>query len=202
MSAVSGATVFTVDTALREKYFDILSRFYSQSLPVNDFTSPDKMSANELVNYAIGLTTPLKHSQTSVASMYLFDFFDLQYSLQKYLGVQINYTSNISGFTYNSGNNFLYADFVLPSYSRYYRLEALSVDADGVYTAALNVYRDIFTTEDAYSNSLSDIKAAITGKTVTTELTNSAEITITFKEMLDSDGSVYLLLLSKTTVKK
>ncbi len=200
--AVPETAVFTVDTALRTKYFDILSRYYSQTLPLIDFESPDKMSTNELVNYAIGITTPLSHPQTSVASMYLFDFLELQHTLQKNLGTQIKYTGNITGFIYNSGNNILYADFVLPSYAYYYRLESLSADANGKYTAVFNVYRDIFTTEDAYNNSLADIKAAITGGTVTTELVNSAQVTITFREMLDSDDSTYLLLMSKSTVKK
>jgi len=199
---VSGASVFTVNTELREKYYDILSRFYSQTLPLTDFETPEQLNANELVNYAVGVTDFLQHSQTSVASMYLFDFLELQSSLQKYLGVQINYTSNISGFIYNSGNNILYADFVLPSYSHYYRLESLSVDENGLYTAVFNVYRDIFTTEDAYNNSLADVKAAVTKNTVTTELTNSAEITLTFYEMLDADGTTYLLLQSKSTVRK
>ncbi len=201
-STVTEAKTFTVDTELRTKYFNMLSQHYSQTLPLMDFESPDKMSANELVNYAVGVTTPLSHSQTSVASIYLFDFFEIQRTLQKNLGIQINYTSNITGFIYNSGNNILYADFVLPSYAYYYRLEQLSVDANGKYTAVFNVYRDIFTTEDAYKNSLADRKADITGNTVDTDLTNSAEVTITFKEMLDSDNTTYLLLMSKSSVKK
>jgi len=199
---VSSASVFTVDTALREKYFDILARNYSSTLPIIDFASADQMSTNEMVDYAVGVTEYLQHSQTTAASMYLFDFLELQKSLQKYLGVQINYTSNITGFIYNSGNNILYAEFVLPIYTYYYRLENLSLDADGKYTAVFSVYRDIFTTEDSYNNSLADIRTAVTGDTVTTDLTKTSEVTITFKEMVDSDSSIYLFLLSKSTVKQ
>jgi len=201
-AATSGASVFTVDTALREKYFDILARSCSATLPLTDFERADKMKANELVSFAIGVTTYLSHPETAAASMYLFDFLEIQLSLQKYLGVQINFTSDITGFIYNSGNNILYADFILPSYAYYYRLESLSVDANGKYTAVFNVYRDIFTTEDAYNSSLKNIRGAVTGNTVTTDLKNSAEITLTFNEMVDSDGSTYLLLLSKSTVRK
>ncbi|HNX14226.1 MAG TPA: hypothetical protein PK854_06655 [Oscillospiraceae bacterium] len=201
-TAASAASVFTVDTALREKYFDILSRFHSATLPLIDFESPAKLRANELISYAVGVTTPLSHPQTSAASMYLFDFHEIQYSLQKNLGVQINFTSDITGFIYNSGNNILYVDFVLPSYSYYYRLESLSADASGKYTAVFNVYRDIFTTEDAYNSTLKTIRSAVTGNTVTTDLKNSAEITLTFNEMVETDGTIYLLLLSKSTVKK
>lgn len=199
---VSAASVITVDTALREKYFDLLSRHNAKTLPLTDFENPDKMSANELVNYAVGITTPLRHTETAVTSMYLFDFLDLQRTLQKHLGVQIKYTGDITGFIYNSGNNLLSADVILPTYEYYYRLETLSADADGKYTATLNVYRDIFTTVDAYQASLAAVRADITGDVVKTELKNSALITLSFKEMTDGDGLTYLLLLSKSTERK
>ena len=199
---VSEAAVIPVDTTLREKYFDLLALHNSATLPLTDFTNPDKMSANEMVNYAVGITKPLQHSETAAASMYLFDFLDLQRSLQKHLGVQIKYTGDITGFIYNTGNNILYADFVLPTYEYYYRLETLSVDATGKYSATFSVYRDFFTTEDSYSNSIADMRNNITGSTIKTDLTNSAIITLTFNEMTDSDGSTYLLLLSKSTERK
>lgn len=194
------AKTFAVDRELREEYFDMLSKKHSMVMPTLNFENIESMDDTQLIYYAVYLTAPI-HDRTSneFGGMCVYNLIDLQYTLQKYLGVQLRKPPSMETYIFTPLDNTLRSYSRNPMFFYYYRLNKLSVDEQGLYSAEFTSYRNVFVSDDDYDSKLPAAREALCSGKVSKEYKPFITVSVTFRKMLDEKGDPFLRICSRSS---
>ena len=198
------AETFTVDTKLREEYFDYFAQNNSYRMPRADFTSVDNISNDEKVRYAIKNAEYIVYN-APVTETAVFDYNDVQYASLKYLGVQIDDLNEVRTYSFDPGLYRFIDSMYFNAMCYHYRLEELSVDASGVYTAVFKVYQEGYASAEKYEEALPAARANVTADTPNVaDYRFFSTVTVQFVKMIETaeDAQDYLRFVSMKTVRE